>query len=89
LVIIASLLVFIFIKEPKVYRDESAPVKPGLFESLQVILRDKNAAPCASCWRSSSGLSVTTPSKPFSRCMPSITSAHLKPMALACWGSFR
>jgi maltose/moltooligosaccharide transporter len=41
LVIIASLLVFIFIKEPKVYRDESAPVKPGLFESLQVILRDK------------------------------------------------
>jgi maltose/moltooligosaccharide transporter len=41
LVIIASLLVFIFIKEPKVYRDEAAPVKPGLFESLQVILRDK------------------------------------------------
>jgi maltose/moltooligosaccharide transporter len=41
LVIVASLLVFIFIKEPKVYREEAAPAKPGIFESLRVILRDQ------------------------------------------------
>jgi MFS family permease len=41
LVIVASLLVFIFIKEPKVYKSDSDIPKPGLIESLRVILADK------------------------------------------------
>jgi maltose/moltooligosaccharide transporter len=41
LVIVASLLVFIFIREPKVYKSDTDTPKPGLIESLRVILADK------------------------------------------------
>jgi Na+/melibiose symporter-like transporter len=41
LVIIAVLLVFFFIKEPKVY-EESTEEKPGMIESLRTILSDKD-----------------------------------------------
>jgi maltose/moltooligosaccharide transporter len=41
LVVIAALLVFFFIKEPKVY-EESGEEKPGMIESLRTILSDKD-----------------------------------------------
>lgn len=41
LVILASLLVFIFIKEPKEYSDTAQEKKPGMIESLQMVIADK------------------------------------------------
>lgn len=40
LVVAASLLVFVFIKEPKEY--EAAEKEPGMFESLRVVLQDQD-----------------------------------------------
>jgi MFS family permease len=40
LVILASLLVFLFIKEPKVY--ETGEKQPGMWQSLQVVLHDSD-----------------------------------------------
>jgi len=40
LVILAALLVFIFIKEPKVYQAEAEAPRPGMIKSLRMILAD-------------------------------------------------
>lgn len=45
LVIFASLLVILFVKEPKVYEQPTAEATPGLFKSIGMILRDKEKSP--------------------------------------------
>ncbi len=42
LVILAALLVFIFIKEPKVYEENPEAERPNMFKSLQSILKEKD-----------------------------------------------
>lgn len=42
LVVIAALLVFIFIKEPKVYEENPGAERPKLFKSLKDILKDED-----------------------------------------------
>ena len=42
LVILAALLVFIFIKEPKVYEENPEAEKPNLFKSLMEILKEED-----------------------------------------------
>ena len=45
LVILSSLLVVLFVKEPKVYEDLPKEETPGLFESLKIILKDEEKSP--------------------------------------------
>jgi MFS family permease len=53
LVILAALLVFIFIREPKEY--EESEKQPNMFESLRELLQSEEKSAIAFCWRYSSG----------------------------------
>jgi MFS family permease len=53
LVILAALLVFIFIREPKEY--EESEKQPNMFESLLELLQSEEKSAIAFCWRYSSG----------------------------------
>lgn len=45
LVILSSLLVILFVKEPKVYEDVPKEATPGLIESIRIILKEEEKSP--------------------------------------------